>query len=119
MANKQIDWYYHRVGCTTCRRADEFLEKAKVSVAERINARKDRIGPKEALKLVRTARHLFVAKGKKVVQFDLGKDAPGDAELKKLVIGPSGNLRAPTLRVGDRMFIGFNAEQIQPSLFGS
>jgi hypothetical protein len=48
------------------------------------------------------------------------KDAvPGDAELKKLIIGPSGNLRAPTLRVGDRLFIGFNAEEIEPSLWGS
>jgi arsenate reductase-like glutaredoxin family protein len=90
----------------------------KVGVIERVNARKERINPKEALHLVRTARRLFVARGKKVVAIDFARDAPSDAELKTLIIGPSGNLRAPTLRVGDRLFIGFNAEEIGPSLWG-
>src|SRR5262245_48130629 len=114
MSKKQIDWYYHRLGCTTCRRTDEFLDDKKIGVVERINARKERLGPKEALKLVRTARRLSVAKGKKVVHVDFAKEDPGDEALKSLIIGPSGNLRAPTLRVGDRMFIGFNPDELVP-----
>ena len=52
--------------------------------------------------------HLYAAKGKKVVHVDLRKAKPSKAELIKLMIGPSGNLRAPTLRVGTTLVVGFN-----------
>jgi len=45
-------------------------------------------------------------------------DPPADAELKKHLIGPSGNLRAPTVRVGDRLFVGFNPDEYEASLWG-
>lgn len=32
------------------------------------------------------------------------------AEILQHVMGPSGNLRAPTLRVNDEFLVGFNAE---------
>ena len=32
------------------------------------------------------------------------------AELEKVALGPTGNLRAPTLRVGKTWFVGFNEE---------
>lgn len=117
MPNKHIDWYYHRVGCTTCRRADEFLERVGAKVTEKVNARKVRIGPQEAIDLVRTAHHLYVARGKKVVHVDFEREQPSDAELTKLIIGPSGNLRAPALRAGKRLFIGFNADEIAGGLW--
>jgi hypothetical protein len=31
-------------------------------------------------------------------------------------MGPSGNLRAPTLQIGDRFIIGFNAEMYEKEL---
>jgi len=49
-----------------------------------------------------------VAKGKKVLTFRPGKD--DDDELHKVVIGPSGNLRAPTLRAGKTWHVGFSEE---------
>jgi hypothetical protein len=48
----------------------------------------------------------------------MASDSPTDAELKKLLIGPSGNLRAPTARAGDRLFVGFNAEEFAAGLWG-
>ncbi len=45
-------------------------------------------------------------------------DAPSDAELKQLLIGPSGNLRAPTARTGDRLFVGFNPDEFAKGLWG-
>ena len=51
---------------------------------------------------------LHVAKGKKVVQLDLKKDKPSEEELLKLILGPTGNLRAPTLRVGKQLIVGFD-----------
>jgi hypothetical protein len=44
------------------------------------------------------------------VHLDLARDAPADADLAKLVIGPSGNLRAPTIRRGNVLLVGFHPE---------
>lgn len=60
---------------------------------------------------------LIVAKGKKVVHVDLKKDRPDDESLIKMMLGPSGNLRAPTMKVGKRMLIGFNGE-LYEEVFG-
>lgn len=52
-----------------------------------------------------------MAKGKKVVRFDQG---PAEREtVLKQAMGPSGNLRAPTLKLGDQVVIGFNEELYQ------
>jgi arsenate reductase-like glutaredoxin family protein len=67
----------------------------------------------EALQLIAAATQLRVAKGQKVVAIDLQKDKPAEAELLKLVLGPTGNLRAPTLRVGKTLIVGFNAEMYE------
>ena len=48
---------------------------------------------------------------------DLKKQQPDEDELKKLVLGPTGNLRAPTLRKGKTLIVGFNQETYE-SLFG-
>ena len=65
-------------------------------------------GP-EALALARAAQQLYVAKGKKIVHVDLMRDAPDDATLLGLMLGPTGNLRAPTLRLGKTLIVGFDA----------
>ena len=59
---------------------------------------------------------LVVAKGKKVVRIDLRKDKPDKATLTRLMIGPSGNLRAPTLRVGKKLLVGFDEESMRKAL---
>lgn len=103
----------------TCRKAQGFLADTQISVVEKIDARKISISPAEAVRLARSVRHLFVARGKKVVHFDMASDAPDDAELKKLMIGPSGNLRAPTARAGNRLFVGFNPDEFESGLWGN
>lgn len=66
------------------------------------------IGPKRALKLARDADEIIVARGKRVVRIDLKHETPDDAALKSLILGPTGNLRAPTLRVGRTLLVGFD-----------
>ncbi len=61
---------------------------------------------------------LVVAKGKKVTQVSLTKDAPEGDELAKLLLGPTGNLRAPTARVGKKLLVGFN-EEAYGAVFGA
>ena len=53
---------------------------------------------------------MFVAKGKKVTEVDLKKDRPDDDALAKMMLGPTGNLRAPTMKVGKTVLIGFNVD---------
>ncbi len=51
---------------------------------------------------------IHAAKGKKVVSFDFKKEKPSREALLAVLKGPSGNLRAPTLRVGRTLLVGFD-----------
>jgi hypothetical protein len=51
---------------------------------------------------------LYVAKGKKIVHVDFKREKPPRAELLGLLLGPTGNLRAPTLRKGRKLIVGFD-----------
>ena len=84
---------------------------------EEVNARKQAYQGAAALQLLDGMSKLYVAKGKKVTQVDLKKEKPSDAELKKLLLGPTGNLRAPTLRKGKTLIVGFN-DEMYDELFG-
>lgn len=55
---------------------------------------------------MRTAEKIVVARGQKTLEYD-----PGSAdkeELLKKITGRTGNLRAPTLRIGNVYYVGFN-----------
>lgn len=81
-----------------------------------MDAKKDRRGEAEALELVSAVTKVVACKGKKVVSFDLKKDPPGDDELVKHLLGPTGNLRAPTLRRGKTLLVGYNEDAYQEVL---
>ena len=53
---------------------------------------------------------LYVAKGKKIVHVNLKREKPPRAELLGLLLGPTGNLRAPTLRKGRKLIVGFDED---------
>ena len=60
------------------------------------------------------ASKIAVAKGKKELHFT--PTTENRAEVLKAVMGPSGNLRAPTLKINDRFIVGFNFELYQTTL---
>jgi len=60
--------------------------------------------------LARSVDEIYAAKGSRLVHLDLARDKPDDETLRRLIIGPSGNLRAPTLRVGRILLVGFSEE---------
>jgi arsenate reductase-like glutaredoxin family protein len=74
------------------------------------DAKKERMGDKEALALARSVSEILVSRGKKTVRVDMKKDAPSDADLLGLLLGPTGNLRAPTLRKGKTLLVGFDPD---------
>ena len=95
----------------SCKKAQGFLESNSIAAAKEIvDARKVRYGREEALKLAKTARKVVVGKGNKVVVFDMKKEPPDDDTLVSQLLGPSGNLKAPTVRVGDILVVGFGEE---------
>jgi arsenate reductase-like glutaredoxin family protein len=77
---------------------------------------KAKLGSEDALKLARQAAKVLVAKGRKVTIFDMRRDAPGDETLLKHILGPTGNLRAPTIRRGKSLLVGFNEQMYAETL---
>jgi hypothetical protein len=75
-----------------------------------------KLGRDAAEQLLAGASKLMVAKGKNVRTWKLSGKPP--AEAVDAMLGPTGNLRAPTLRVGKTIVVGFDAEMFE-SVFGA
>ena len=81
-----------------------------LEVSEIVNAKKERFGLNKAIELTTAIKDLYVSKGKKVLHIDLSKSKPNKDELENLMLGPTGNLRAPTIKSGKTLIVGFNDE---------
>ncbi|AMV21094.1 ArsC family (seleno)protein [Planctomyces sp. SH-PL14] len=114
----QVDWYYHRKGCKTCSRMDALLEQCGLSAKEVVSANKTKLSFDDAKELVSQVNRIVASKGTKPVGIDLKKEQPTEEELLALLIGPTGNLRAPTIRRGKTLFVGFHEETFAPALGG-
>ena len=73
-----------------------------------MDAKKTTLKEKEALALLQEVDEIYASKGKQVVHLDLKKDKPDKAGLLAVLLGPTGNLRAPTLRKGRTLLVGFD-----------
>lgn len=82
-----------------------------------VDAKKSTLSAAQALALARQVDEIIATKGKQVVHLDLRKEKPDPESLKSLLLGPSGNLRAPTLRIGKTLVVGFDEEAYR-SLLG-
>ncbi len=107
----KVDWYYHRKNCQTCTKSQDFMAANSITISETIDARKTRFEPAAAIAFVRQADEAWIARGKTVHKIAFKKDSITDDDLLKLIIGPSGFLRAPVIRRGKKLFIGFEVEQ--------
>jgi len=92
----------------TCAKTQGFLARHKVTVAAQRDAKKATIKGDAALGVLKDVDELYAAKGKRVVHVDLKREKPPRAELLGLLLGPTGNLRAPTLRKGRTLIVGFD-----------
>jgi hypothetical protein len=78
---------------------------------------KGQVGRDQALKLAK-AYDKVAGRGKKAVTFDMKNDPPDDATLAAHILGPTGNLRAPTIRKGKTLMVGFSEEAYRLVLGG-
>jgi arsenate reductase-like glutaredoxin family protein len=83
------------------------LDDHKVEAKEIVSASK-KLDAKDAAALAKAATRVIVAKGAKVAEYEPGKAA--GREIVDAMLGPTGNLRAPCLRVGKTLLVGFNAD---------
>ena len=107
---KAIDWLYARKSCNTCKKAAAHCSAAGVTARETVDAAKVKIGPAAALELVAGVSKVVAARGAAVRAFDLKSDQPDTDTLLAHLIGPTGNLRAPTARVGTTLVVGFHPD---------
>lgn len=68
----------------------------------------------DARALLKGASRLLVAKGKKLQTFD-GAALKGDDAVAAM-LGPTGNLRAPTVKVGKTLVVGFSEDAYREAL---
>ena len=92
----------------SCGRTQEFLANAGVTAKTQVDAKKNVQGAGDARTMLKEVSEVYIAKGQKVLHFDLKQDKPDD--IVPLMLGPTGNLRAPTLRKGKTLIVGFNKE---------
>ena len=69
----------------------------------------------DAAAIIENASRLIVSMGRKVSEFS--GDSMSSDEAVKAMLGRTGNLRAPTARVGETVLVGFN-EDAYSSVFG-
>lgn len=83
--------------------------KHRIEIKETVDA-KAKLGRGDALRLAAQATMIAIAKGKKVVTFSMKDDRPDDEMLLTHMLGPTGNLRAPTIKKGKKLLVGFNED---------
>jgi arsenate reductase-like glutaredoxin family protein len=92
----------------TCAKTQGFLARHKVTVAAQTDAKKATVKGDAALGILKDVDEIYAAKGKQVVHMDLQRAKPSRADLLAVLLGPTGNLRAPTLRKGRTLLVGFD-----------
>ena len=77
-------------------------------MGETIRADKTKLGRAEALALAKKVKTIVAMKGKNVQRLDVA--TTDDEAMVAVLLGPTGNLRAPTAIVGKTLLVGFNPE---------
>ena len=92
-------------------RAQVVFDDKGIEISEAVEARKQKIEGDDAWAILGSAKELVVGRGKKFQVIDPKKDEI-EAVLK-VCLGRTGNLRAPTLKMGDRVVVGFNDDMYE------
>lgn len=83
------------------------LEKAGTAVRETRPSKSHPLTDPEVRGLLKEVETVLIAKGKKVVEARAAETGVDDLR------GPTGNIRAPLVRVGKKLLVGFNPEALR------
>lgn len=103
-----INWAYFRKGCPSCQKAQESLGRTTVKIKTEVNARQEPLEAQKTWALLVDSKKILIASGNKIREYTPQPDKKD--EILKIVLGRSGTLRAPTLKVGSTFYIGYNNE---------
>lgn len=67
------------------------------------------MGESAAFDLIKQVDEVYSAKGKSVRHMRVDTSHVDRDEVRSMLLGPTGNLRAPTVRVGRTLLVGFDA----------
>ena len=74
------------------------------------NARKTSFAAKDLKTVIGISTTVYAARGKKVVSIELAEDGVTSEIVRKSLLGPTGNLRAPAILSGNNFLVGFNRD---------
>ena len=86
------------------------LDATKARIAATRLAKSSPLSEKDVRALLKEVDEVFIAKGKAVRTLPACEATPDDLR------GPTGNFRAPMLRIGRRLLVGFHAETLKEEL---
>lgn len=87
------------------------FDQEQVEILEAVDARKEKIADADAWKVLKSAKEIIVGRGKKFQVFT--PSGENKEEILSQCLGRTGNLRAPTLKIGNRYIVGFNEDMYQ------
>jgi hypothetical protein len=100
-----IDFFYARPSCESCAKARALLAGRAVEIrAER--STRDALTEREVRELLRSVDEVWIARGQGVEKKDAAATRPFE------LLGPTGKFRAPLLKRGRRLLVGFNVPSL-------
>jgi arsenate reductase-like glutaredoxin family protein len=103
----KVDLYYMRPGCVSCKKASELLDAGKAVIAKQRQSKKEPLSDADAEALLKSVSKVIVARGKSTETLKAA-----DATLDHLR-GPTGGFRAPMVKVGKTLLVGFHADALK------
>lgn len=91
------------------------MEARNIEIKETVPASR-KLQAADSKSMLMNASKLIALKGKKVNEFKGGSDTTKEAVTSML--GPTGNMRAPLIKVGKTLIVGFN-EEVFAKQFGA
>jgi arsenate reductase-like glutaredoxin family protein len=88
------------------------LSAAAITAREVVDARKNPVASSDIEMVLGKIKHVSVARGKAYSSATLS-DLRQDEKAFHKMFGPTGNLRAPAIIVGDKLAVGFNQEMYE------
>jgi len=82
------------------------LDAKKITPKQIVSA-SEKLGRTDAAQIAKAASRVIVAKGRKRSDF---KGGSASKEVVDAMLGPTGNLRAPVIRSGRTILVGFSEE---------
>ncbi len=105
---QNIDWRYNRSGCSTCQKTQDFLDRHSLEAVEMVEAKKKALRAEDALNLAKSVDEIYATKGSNRFYFDLRQEKPNQDQLLAAMLVPTGNIRAPILKKGRILLVGFD-----------